>query len=122
MSEATAGLEQAHGNKAIEAELLHAAEAITTSPEFMAVEREIKHAVDEAAKFGRALSELWDKGPMGYIEDMSRDEERDLQRQIDLLRDLGRDSRKRQENLEKAKRDLEQTKGRLSPAQEKARK
>lgn len=122
LTEATLGLEQAHASKIIEVEILHAAEAITNSQEFKSVERGINDAIDEVARFGRALQELTDKGVMGYIEEMSRDEKRDLQRQIDLLRSLEADSRKLQRQLEAAERALKNTRGRLSPKQEAARK
>ncbi|KAM0514405.1 hypothetical protein ACHAPE_006698 [Trichoderma viride] len=122
LTEATVGLEQAHASKAIEAEILHAAEVITNSDEFKTVENGINNAIDEASRFGRALQELVDKGPMAYIEEMSRDEKRDLQRHIDLLRSLEADSRELQSQFAAAERALKETRGRLSPKQEAARK
>ncbi|KAH6949543.1 hypothetical protein DER45DRAFT_620115 [Fusarium avenaceum] len=86
LTEATIGLKQAHASKNIAAGILHAAEAITSSPAFRAIEDGINTAIDE--------------GPMGYIEEMSRDEKRDLQRQIDRLEELENDSRDLQRNLE----------------------
>lgn len=122
LTEAIVGLEQAHASKAIEAEILHAAEVITNSDEFKTVENGINNAIDEASRFGRALQKLVDKGPMAYIEEMSRDEKRDLQRQIDLLRSLEADSRELQSQLPTAERALKEMRGRLSPKQEAARK
>ena len=59
---------------------------------------------------------------MGYIEEMTRDERRDLQRQIDVIKDLEEKSQELSRQLEAAKKALEETKGRLSPEQEEARK
>ncbi|KAH7310920.1 hypothetical protein B0I35DRAFT_439890 [Stachybotrys elegans] len=122
LAEAAVGLEQAHASKAIEAEILHVIEVITNSDEFKTVENGINNAIDEASRFGRALQELVDKGPMAYIEEMSRDEKRDLQRQINLLQSLENDSRELQSQLAAAERALKETRGRLSPKQEAARK
>ena len=122
LSEATIGLEQAHANKAAQAELIHAAEAIMDSDEFKAVERGINNAVYEVSRFERALEKLVAQGPMAYLEEMTYDERVEVDRQIKLLDELIDASTKLQTELEEAKDALDEKKGRLSPQQEEARK
>lgn len=122
MSEAAAGLEQAHASKAIDAELRHAAFAIMNTEPFIAAERGINNAAFEIDRFERAVGELVTKGPMGYIEEMTHDERRDLDRAITLLNDLMEASRALEEELQAAKSALDEGRSRLSPQQEEARK
>ncbi|KAI1087089.1 hypothetical protein F5B19DRAFT_486997 [Rostrohypoxylon terebratum] len=122
LTEATLGLEQAHASKVAEAEILHALKAITNSDAFKTVEREINNAAFEIGRFERALEKLVTQGPSAYIEEMVRDERRDLDRQIKLLSDLMDASKILEEELRKAKNALDKGQGRLSPKQEEARK
>lgn len=122
LSEATAGLEQAHVSKAADAELRHAAHAIMNLEEFKEVEREINNAIFEVSRWERALEELVAQGPMAYIEEMTRYERDDLDRQIESLNDLIKASENLEAELKDAKNALDKERGRLSPRQEEARK
>ncbi|GAP86904.1 hypothetical protein SAMD00023353_2400470 [Rosellinia necatrix] len=122
LGEATLGLEQAHGSKIAETEILHAVEAVTSSDEFKTVEHGINDAAYEVSRFGRALDGLIAKGPMGYIEEMTHDDRVELDRQISLCDKLMALSRELEEELRTARKALEDEKGRLRPEQEEARK
>lgn len=121
LTEATLGLEKAHADKALNAEFRHAAHAIMNTEAFKTVENEINNAYSEISRFERALEKLVDQGPMAYIEELSKDEKRDLEREIELLDDLMAASKQLEEELRAAKDALDETSGRLSPEQEAAR-
>lgn len=121
LGEAAAALEDAHVNKAIEAELHHFAESIVRSKEFQDIERGINDALFEVSRFGSALEKLVTDGPMGYIEETTRDERANLKQQINLYDQLVRDCKKLERALIDAKKALEAEKSRLKPEQEEAR-
>jgi vacuolar-type H+-ATPase subunit H len=83
--------------------------------------RRIEEAINEAARkfdqFGRALDGLINRGPMTWIEEMSKDEKEDLNRQIRLLEELMRRSQELKDAMKEAKRALEKTEERLTPKQ-----
>lgn len=87
---------------------------IMNTPAFREVEKGINDAAEQAEKFGRALQALGTKGVYGYIEEMSRDEQAELDRQIQQLSELQQKSRDLEAELKKAIAALEKHKGRIT--------
>lgn len=122
MSAAAVELEEAHAAKTVTTDVLLAVEAVTNTQAFITVEQELNHVADQIAKVESALERLVTEGPVGFIEEMTRDEKRDLQHQIEVLEGLIKESKELEEELRMAETTLEETRGRLSREQEEARR
>lgn len=112
--EANAGLEQIKARRDAQNEILKFAREIVSSPAFRQIEYGINDAVREINKFGRALDSLTRNGVYGYIQEMSRDERAELDRQIRQLNELREKSRELEANLQRAIDALEKNKGRIT--------
>jgi len=112
--EANVGLEQIKARRDAQNEILKLAREIVSSPAFRQIEYGINDAVREINKFGRALDSLTRNGVYGYIQEMSRDERAELDRQIRQLNELREKSKELEANLRMAIDALEKNKGRIT--------
>lgn len=85
--------------------------------------KDIEYGINDAGRhieqFGRALERLTSEGLYGYIHELSKDERRDIDRQIEILNELTAKSEELERNLEIAKKALD-TRSREVSAEEKA--
>ncbi|ODM15144.1 hypothetical protein SI65_09383 [Aspergillus cristatus] len=98
--EANAGLEQIKARRDAQNEILKLAREIVSSPAFRKIEYGINDAVREINN--------------GYIQEMSRDERAELDRQIRQLNELREKSKELEANLRMAIDALEKSKGRIT--------
>lgn len=110
-------MEQIKARRDVNNEILKAAREIARSPAFRQIESSINDAVREVNKFGKALDSLTRNGVYGYIQEMSRDERAEVDRQIQQLDELRRKSMELEANLEAAIDALNKNKGRITSAE-----
>ena len=110
-------MEQIKARRDANNEILKAAREITSSPAFRQIESGINDAIREVNKFSRALDSLTTKGVYGYMEEMSRDEQAELDRQIQQLVELQKISKVLEDNLLAAIDALNENKGRVTSAE-----
>lgn len=89
------------------------------TPVFKQIESGINDAIREIDRFGKALDSLTRNGVYGYIEEMSKDERKELDLQIDQLKELLEESRELEANLQKAINALDENKGKITDDQRK---
>ncbi|KIL93781.1 hypothetical protein FAVG1_02342 [Fusarium avenaceum] len=118
---ATLDLEEAHLRKAAEAELLHAAKAITDSQPFRDAEDSIRNAGKQIEKFGKVMDALNRKDLSAMVNELAKNEKADLTRQINDVDALLAKSKQLQDALIAAKKALDSTSKRLTPQEEMAR-
>ena len=89
-------------------------------PGLREIELAIQDAGKEIEKFGRALERLTTQGPGGYIDEILKDEKRDLQDQIQTLNDLDAKSKELETVLKRARDLLNKNRGKLTTAEKNA--
>ncbi|OCL00817.1 uncharacterized protein K441DRAFT_710237, partial [Cenococcum geophilum 1.58] len=118
--EANVGLELLKADVGIGTAVLDIARFVHNLPGLRAIELAIWDAGKELEKFGKALERLTTQGPGGYIDEILKDEKRDLQDQIQTLNDLDAKSKELEKVLKRARDLLNKNKGRLTTAEENA--
>ena len=88
-----------------------------SSPAFVEIEHGIRDATEKVAQFGRALDRLTSEGLYGYLHELSKDEKRDLDRQIKVLEALQEKSKELEKALRTARDELQRNKGILTKKQ-----
>ncbi|KAE8165389.1 hypothetical protein BDV40DRAFT_297418 [Aspergillus tamarii] len=116
---ASAELERAKSQRDFYATTMNAAKDLMNTSAFKEVENAITQASNEITNFSRTVDALNRKGVIGYVQEMSRDEEAERDRQIQLLTELETESRRLAAPLTKAKTELEKNRGRITAAQRK---
>lgn len=118
LTEATLGLEQAHASKTIAAEILHAAEAITSSPAFRPIEDGINTAIDEVSK----VEHLLKRAPWAILRRCLVMRSAIYSGRLIAWKSWRMTAGICRGTLKRRSKDLEDTKGRVSLVQEEARK
>ncbi|KAI1812808.1 hypothetical protein GGS20DRAFT_518042 [Poronia punctata] len=114
---AEVALEGVRAEKAITNEAFLGLQGILNSAAFQAVQQDIKEAAAKVEQFGHAVNNLTTQGPMGFIEEMAKNEKADLAEQIELYNTLLKKSQMIETELKEAKHALDSKTAWLLPQQ-----
>ncbi|KAK2754427.1 hypothetical protein FQN54_007071 [Arachnomyces sp. PD_36] len=114
---ANVALEGVKASRDIQVGILQGLQDIFNSPELRGIENALDDASREIDKFGKALDELTKNGLAGYLEEISRDEKEELDRQIRVIEELEAKSKELESELKRARDELNNNNGRITEEQ-----
>ncbi|KAK5988837.1 hypothetical protein PT974_10331 [Cladobotryum mycophilum] len=100
--------------------VIDTANSIMALPAFKEFESGIQDASEKMVQFGNALTALESRGLSGYLEEMCKNDRKELQNYINTIRKLEAKSKELEGVLRAALAELEKNQGRLSRAEKEA--